>query len=268
MSSSEDSTSDEGGRASGTRGRKDDEDIEMEEELDDGVARELLGGDDDGDGSSSDSMGEGSDVPLEYDYEYNPAELVDDERRLSSEQRERIAKIERAAADVRRVIERYGKAPLPPLDPNDDANRHGWKIDEDSAWSDPSAAMDEIVNAGEELTKAWGDGAVDGAEGKKNNQKEEWWKPIIDGESSKKDAATDASEQRLRDRATSPPLTDEEMNQFQSTHLEWATEAFAEELDALRTGRLEELVCAKKKKKNEPEAGLDPAQFSLVATPK
>ena len=72
-------------------------------------------------------------------------------------------------------------------------------------------------------------------------------------------------------------FTTGEQDRFQAVHMEWATTAFAEELEALRTGQLETLTSKRKQKKCaainvEPEdssaLALDPTQYSFVLASK
>ena len=219
---------------------------------------------------SGQSMDEEKDNAIpEYNYEYSPSS---DKNSLTNEQLERIQKIENATSNVRRVIEKYGNAPLPSLDPKD-ANG-SWEIDADSAWSDPSVAVAEIVSAREELKSAWGDGENGG--GGEGQQKQEWWKSILgDDETSKSNNSGEAKKHvDTKTEGDDEPLTKEEEKQFDAVYLEWTTNAFAEELEALRKGQLENLTSSRKQKKSvaaasgSAEVELDPTQYSFVVASK
>lgn len=282
------------------------EDSDEIEELDDQVMKELLEGDDDDDGSSatnsSHTMSEdgGKNAQLEYVYEYSPSSssdglllLMDGQKPLTSEQLERIQTIENAATKVHDVIQKYSNAPLPPsLDPNHASNKHGWKIDDESAWANTSLAMEEIVRAREDMIEAWGGGdngddvVEEGKLGADDGgDKNEWWKSILNRDSgidSAKSSHQNANnkEEERGDKEKSL-LTKEEQDQFQQVHMEWATNAFEEELDALRKGQLENLTSSRRQKKKPEElssssataaaAGeveLDPTQYSFVVASK
>lgn len=221
-------------------------------------------------GQSMDEEKDNNAIP-EYNYEYTPSS---DNNSLSNEQLERIQKIENATSKVRRVIEKYGNAPLPSLDPKD-ANG-SWEIDADSAWSDPSVAVAEIVSAREELKSAWGDGENGGAdEGGEGQQKQEWWKSILGDETSKSNNSGEAKKHvDTKTEGDDEPLTKAEEEQFDAVYLEWTTNAFAEELEALRRGQLENLTSSKKQKKSaaaasgSAEVDLDPTQYSFIVASK
>mmetsp|Transcript_9003 Transcript_9003/g.20309 ORF Transcript_9003/g.20309 Transcript_9003/m.20309 type:complete len:394 (-) Transcript_9003:46-1227(-) len=277
--------------------RRYDEDDDMEK-LDDQVMKELLGGDsshnNNAANSSHDMSEEESDdntTPLlEYDYKYSPDGLVLDQKPLSIHQLERIQNVDTAATKVFKVIQKYGNdASLPSLDPNDDVgnNKHGcWEIDGDSAWANTSLAMEEIVNAREEMIMAWGD-EDDDDEGEQlgedyrdqqdGQQKDPWWKSIISNESTSsmnESGKARRNEQETKEESDGKPLTKTEQDQFQEVHMEWATNAFAEELEALRKGQLETFTTTKRQKKSGAAASiveeesstveLDPTQYSFV----
>ena len=247
-------------RISGSR-----EDFKMEMDSDDEHIRSSSN-------ISGQSMDEEEDNAIpEYNYEYSPSS---DKNSLTNEQLERIQKIENATSNVRRVIGKYGYAPLPSLDPKD-ANG-SWEIDADSAWSDPSVAVAEIVSAREELKSAWGDGENGGAdEGGEGQQKQEWWKSILGDETSKSNNSGEAKKHvDTKTEGDDEPLTKEEEEQFDAVYLEWTTNAFAEELEALRRGQLENLTSSKKQKKSaaaasgSAEVDLDPTQYSFIVASK
>mmetsp|Transcript_15638 Transcript_15638/g.33012 ORF Transcript_15638/g.33012 Transcript_15638/m.33012 type:complete len:393 (+) Transcript_15638:133-1311(+) len=269
------------------------------EELDDKVMSELLDGDDDddsgirdssGDSSSSHSTNEEEDnTQLNYVYENPPDDSIFGRKTLCSEQRKRIQNVERATTKVIKVIEKYGNAPLPSLDPNDASNEHGWEIPADSAWSNPSLAVKEIVNAREELIGAWGTGDEEGKQIDKDSgcstrassQKVEWWEPILTNSSSTNNESGEGSQNiTSANNEDDELLTGEDQEQFQAVHMEWATTAFAEELELLRKGQLDTLASNKRKQnknasgrrgaeqQRDPSSGveLDPTQYSFVVS--
>ncbi|KAL7533972.1 hypothetical protein ACHAWF_004678, partial [Thalassiosira exigua] len=278
---------------------------------DDGVEGSSSGGDDGGlggglSGGSSDSdrsLGSANDddddegdegsasPPLEYRYEYLPPpddELVAGHRSLTEDEHARIERVDAAATGVLAVLEKYGSAPLPPLpsDPGDGAaDADGWDVDPDGPWADPREAMREIVDARENLVRAWEDDAPAGRQsddGQRSNEqgqgadteKPEWWRSVL--AKAKVSAKPDESQQP-GSRGTNSnieskvePLTREEEARFQEVHMEWATSAFSEELEALRDGTLEELTSARRRAKGaaarpSDDLGLDPTLHSFVA---
>jgi hypothetical protein len=198
---------------------------------------------------------------LEYNYQYVPTP-----QSFSTEQLERIAVIEAAAANVHAVLVKYGNSSsLPPsLDPKDTITgkyKHGWEIDPNSPWADTPSAIDEIVSAGERLVRAWSrDDAEnidmtpkdDGASMKVSQKKQEWWESILSTDPTQNISNASSSESIRRngdDAATNvqQPFTEEEQHQFHNVYMEFVTNAFEEELDALRKGQLEELTSARSK---------------------
>ena len=190
----------------------------------------------------------------QYNYEY----ISDDElRRNHPINVERIQQIEESMTGVRDVINKYGNTPFPSLDPNDiDAN--GWKIDHDSPWSDVSAAVKEIVSAGEKMKRVLEHGNTQNFSDVKDTK---WWEPYLSQDTKSNDSIkySDPIEQE-------DALTPEEEQQFEQVHMEWATNAFAEELEALRNGTLEQKFGSKKMKVNDLE--LDPTEHSFVVAKK
>lgn len=265
--------------ASSRRRRDDDEDMDLE--LDEQAMKDLMdsGTNDDGDSSGSPSDDASDDAPLDYDYEYSPDGLLLGRKPLSSDQIQRIRTIESAATNVARVIQKYANAQLPSLDPNDANEGNGWEIPRDSAWADTSLAMVEIVGVREELIKAWGDGDDEGPDetgaGDEKRRNYEWWEPILSKERTPGSArgTKDGTIDKTND---DEPLSEEELNQFQSVHMEWATNAFSEELEALRKGQLDQYTSARRQSKKGARAGtsatgesnvaveLDPTQYSFV----
>eukprot|EP00956_Cyclotella_meneghiniana_P036216 scaffold122836_cov56-Cyclotella_meneghiniana.AAC.5 len=87
----------------------------------------------------------------QYNYEYIKSDDIV-QRSNHHINVERVQQIEESMTGVWNVINKYGNASLPSLDPNDiDAN--GWKIDDDSPWTDVSAAIKEIVSAREDMKR-------------------------------------------------------------------------------------------------------------------
>ena len=234
--------------------------------------KEVLGG---GGGGNDDSVIRSQDdtTPASFIHEHVPdgwpGFIFDDRKPLSREQRERIHNIEQAATNVHKVVQKYASAPLPSLDPNDD-KKSGSKIKHDSAWADASNAVNEIVTAREELVKAWDTGEGTSDSGATETLEEEpWWKPILSGESTTAKSYAGANERKedstkCREIAD---LTQQEEDKFQEVHMEWATDAFAKELEALRTGQLETMSSRKQKKgstKKEEREDLSAYGLSIV----
>ncbi|KAL7540372.1 hypothetical protein ACHAXR_010063 [Thalassiosira sp. AJA248-18] len=236
----------------------------------------------------------------EYKYEYySPDNLLGQKPLLSKKQLERIQNIEKAATNVRSIIQKYGNASLPSLDPSDCAsNERGWEIDRDSAWADTSFAMKEIADAREEMIRAWDyddsdneEGMGEGGDDKgQQSQEREWWKSIIANGDELTTIINDdsaeaknriSSNQEISDHEEEESsLTNDEEEEFQLIHMEWATNAFAEELEALRKGQLEKQTSTRRIKKSA-DAGkraqrdgasssveLDPTQYSFVVADK
>lgn len=235
----------------------------------------MLGGGGGGGGGNEDSAIRSQDdtIPVSFIYEHVPGGwpgfLFDDRKPLSREQRKRIHNIEQAATNVHTVIQKYANAPLPSLEPNDD-KKSGLKIKHDSAWADASYAVNEIVTAREELVKAW-DTGVPGEEGTSDSgateklEEEPWWKPILSGESTTAKSYAGASERK--EDSSNCRWTQEEEDKFQEVHMEWATDAFAKELEALRTGQLETTPSRMQKKgsvKKEGREDLSAYELSFV----
>jgi len=218
-------------------------------------------------------------TPLQYNYEYIP-----DKHTVSNDdkQRERIQKIEAAAINIQRVIQKYGETSLPSINPDNINNKSkgSWEVDNSSPWADPSLAIKEIIGAREELCKAWDrDDNDDGERGSgeltdgiNTHQTEEWWKSVLHtGDNSSKDI--DSHRTHINNKDGEPPLTTEEEQQFQEIYMEWATNAYSVELNALREGELGTLTSTKRKQKSAGSAGskndkntveLDPTQYSFI----
>ena len=223
-------------------------------------------------------------TPLQYNYEYIPSS--DKHTVLNEKQRERIQKIEAAATNIQRVLQKYGgDTSLPSINPND-AKKGSWDIDKSSPWADPSLAIKEIITGREELCKAWDRDDVDDGErgsgelmdgiNKTQEDKDKWWKSVLHEEDnhSKEIDSRRSHINNVKDETS--PLTKEEEQQFQKIYMEWATNAFSQELEALRKGELGTLTSARRKQKSTSSAGfkndksaapaveLDPTQYSFI----
>jgi len=225
-------------------------------------------------------------TPLQYNYEYIP----DKQHTVSNDakQRERIHKIEDAATNIQRVIQKYdGDASLPSINPDDIDNKKGsWDIDKSSPWANPSLAIKEIITAREELCKAWDrDDVDDGERGsgelmdginaqQLEEEKDKWWKSVLHKEDNRSKEIDSGRSHINNVKDETPPLTKEEDQQFKEIYMEWATNAYSVELNALREGELSKLTSARRKQKNTAgSAGskndksaveLDPTQYSFI----
>ncbi|KAL3817064.1 hypothetical protein ACHAXA_000114 [Cyclostephanos tholiformis] len=126
----------------------------------------------------------------------------------------------------------------------------GWSIDPSSPWHDVSSAFDEIISAGAGLVKAWHD---DGGAASR------LVRTSIDG---------------YDDDDVGLTLTEEEEREFRSVYAEWATNAFGDELDALRcrgevggsgSSSLTTTSATSATSATDVVDGLDPTRFSIVA---
>lgn len=203
-----------------------------------------------GDSESSERRG------LRYNYE---CASDDDLRNSSRIDTKRIDTIEGAMTNVWNVINKYGNASLPPLDPND-ADANNWKIDDDSPWFDVPAAMNEIVTARQEMYLALKD--ITGEDSGENPDMK-WWEPYI---SRGTDTNTSYANNINHENPNQEALSSEEQKQFEQVHMEWATNAFAEELEALQNDTLEQKFGIKKKRVEA--LGLDPTEHSFVVAQK
>jgi hypothetical protein len=203
-----------------------------------------------GDSESSERRG------LRYNYE---CASDDDLRNSSRIDTKRIDTIEGAMTNVWNVINKYGNASLPSLDPND-ADANNWKIDDDSPWFDVPAAMNEIVTARQEMYSALKE--ITGEDSGENPDMK-WWEPYI---SRGTDTNTSYANNINHKNPNQEALSSEEQKQFEQVHMEWATNAFAEELEALRNGTLEQKFGIKKKRVEALE--LDPTEHSFVVAKK
>jgi hypothetical protein len=92
-------------------------------------------------------------------------------------------------------------------------------------------------------------------------KKQEWWQSILSTDPTQQNNRNELSSESIRwndgdDAATKlppvdeQPLTEEEKHQFDDVYMEFVTNAFEEELDALRKGQLEEFTAARIKMKS------------------
>ncbi len=277
--------------------------------------------DDDPSSSSAADEEEASSSPR-YIYNYIPSrEQLLNQKSLTQQQSRRLQSVNSAVSRVFHVINRYGgcsenitswdqlltspNSPWTEYYTNNDDNS-GMMID---------TALDEIVSARNDMVRAWedyfnscssscDDGDEDDTEGKNRNKqsakkKEEWWEPVLrsskrrlNGGSDNDDAivTTTTNHNNSNSNQTNYDDNDQDYNnvqqqqQFHQVYMEYATNAFSTELEALRNGQLER-ICAsssttKKNKKgggsannnnnsssnNEKgmEVDLDPTQHSFV----
>jgi hypothetical protein len=235
---------------------------------------------------------------LEYNYEYVPIPQA-----LTTEQLERISIIEAAATNVQRVLVKYGDASSLPssLNPDDFSSGKCWEIDPNSPWSDTSSAVHEIVAARERMVRAWSSAKKEDGDSKGGRDRDiapsneppkkeqEWWLPILSNDTLQHNSS-EARTRRNVDAAginippLDEPLTEDEQLQFHDVYMEWATNAFEQELDALRKGQLEEFTSARSQTRRSvtttatttdaamgandstTAVELDPTQYSFVVT--
>ena len=181
-----------------------------------------------------------------YNYQYVPIS-----QSFTADQLDQISVIEEAA---------YNASILPSSsDPNDiiTGKLSGWEIVPNSPWADTSSAISEIVVAGERLVRAWSLSTKDDGDNKgskddeptqeQQKKEKEWWQSILSNDDPQKKSNVSSSESIRRngggdDAAVTngippsmdEPFTEEEELQFHDVYMEWATNAFEEELDALR----------------------------------
>ena len=177
-------------------------------------------------------------------------------------QHQRRSNIEAAADNVLSIIRKYGNTHLPSLDPNDNCNKkgEGWKIESNNPWANTAQAMKEIINAREVFIKAW---TEDDDEGQRNSK-------------TKKGGNNSNEWSRNKEMEGDKSLTQEEQSKFKAVHMEWATNAFAEELELLRKGQLGTFAAARMKQRSNSAKSrkeevatveLDPTQYSFVIAP-
>ena len=273
--------------------------------------------DDDPSSSSAAEEDEEASTSPRYIYNYIPSrEQLLHQKSLTQQQSRKLQSVNSAVSRVFHVINKYGgcsenitswdelltspNSPWKEYYTNNDDN-NGMMID---------TALDEIVSARNDMVHAWedyfnscGSNSDDGneedtEEKNKNKQsakkKEEWWEPVLrsskrrlNGGSDNDDAIVTTTTNHNNSNQTNYDDNDQDYNnvqqqqQFHQVYMEYATNAFSTELEALRNGQLER-ICAssssnKKNKKgggsannsssnNEKgmEIDLDPTQHSFV----
>ncbi|KAL7466815.1 hypothetical protein ACHAXS_007094 [Conticribra weissflogii] len=231
-------------------------------------------------------FGRSSDRQQEYDHKSTETDEL------------RKQRVEIATIKLRQLFKKYAAADaLPPLNLDDWKGEEcpRWEIDPSSPWYDVPAALDEIVQVREELRKAWNSDdendqdKIDSNTGQDVciNHDDREWKTTNEQSWKNRDSSSNAfnsndkpltmnewyiqshkEQEEKRYKEQNPPLTKDEQEKFKQFHMEWVTDAFAEELDALRKGRLEKMFMNKSKNSdrtsNPLELDLDPTQHSFV----
>lgn len=290
----------------------------MEEDLLSSSSSREQQDDDPSSSSSAEEDEEASSTSPRYIYNYIPSrEQLLHQKSLTQQQSRKLQSVNSAVSRVFHVINKYGgcsenitswdelltspDSPWKEYYTNGEDNNNGMRVD---------TALDEIVSARNDMVHAWedyfnscsssGDGNEEDAEEKNNNKqsakkKEEWWEPVLrsskkrlNGGSDNDDAiVTTTNNSNSNSNQTNYDDNDQDYNnvqqqqQFHQVYMEYATNAFSTELEALRSGQLER-ICAssssnKKNKKgggsannsssnNEKgmEIDLDPTQHSFV----
>lgn len=204
---------------------------------------------------SNDDSSSSSDHPG-YNYEYISEADFQNTDHINAE---RVERIENAMGNVWNVINKYGNAKLPSLDPKE-VDVNSWKIDGDSPWSDVPKAMKEIASARNEMDKVLEIDNNKEENSSDSNKNGAWWAPYLNKTENEDETMKFKASSRSREKA----LSEEEQTQFEQIHMEWATNAFAEELEALRNGTLEQKFGTKKK--SAQGLDLDQTELSFVVT--
>lgn len=279
------------------------EDEELELELDDGVMQELLHDDDNSSSSNEDNNDDPSnnssdeddadngDTPR-YIYNYTPSrqQLLQHKSLNSQQMKNDVEAINDAATQLFHVIKKYGGNST-----TSPSSSSGWDeilTAKNSPWKDDDnvdTALDEIVAARNNMVQAWdrfhNDSSVVDRDGKRtmNNDGEqskmEWWEPILRSKQKLHDNGDDDNN-NIKCSQANDDNDDNNVDeqQFHQVYMEYATNAFATELEALRKGQLEQMCTNSKKKTNggstnnsgkatssQPmELDLDPTQHSFV----
>lgn len=270
---------------------KKDDDImlEAELELDEGVMQELLhdGGssssnkDDDSPSSGSNNRNEedsNDDDTPNYIYNYTPSkDQLLHQKSLNAQQIKEVETITEAASQLFHVIKKYGGTSTTSSDNWDEV-----LTAENSPWKDNvDEALDEIVDARNNMIQAWDKFHNENQQTKNDDgdkPKMEWWEPILD---SKKRSNRDDADDETRNQTNDDDDNNLDEEQFHQVYMEYATNAFAIELEALRRGKLEQMCSTSKKKKNTQtnsdksttslqamELDLDPTQHSFIVDSK
>ena len=174
-----------------------------------------------------------------YNYQYTSET---DAQKTDHINTERVKRIESAMKNVWNIINKYGNSKLPSLDPKE-VDVNCWKIDDDSPWSDVPAALKEIASVRNEMHKVLEIDNHTGSNTSDSKKSSDWWAPYLNKTEYEDKTMKYTNSSRSRD----DTFTEEEQMQFEQVHMEWATNAFAEELEALRNGTLEQKFGTKKK---------------------
>lgn len=275
----------------------DDMEEEEELELDDGVMQELLHDDDNSSSCNEDNddpsnnISDNGDTPR-YIYNYTPSrqQLLQQKSLNAQKMKEDVEAINDAATQLFHVIKKYGghSTTSPPSSSGWDeiltAKNNPWKDDDNV-----DTALDEIVAARNNMVQAWdrfhNDSSVVDRDGKKTmnddgeQSKMEWWEPILRSRSKLHDNGDDNNNNNIKCSQANDDNDDNNVDeqQFHQVYMEYATNAFATELEALRKGQLEQMCTNSKKKmggstnnsgkatSSQPmELDLDPTQHSFV----
>eukprot|EP00986_Skeletonema_menzelii_P019570 scaffold28473_cov171-Skeletonema_menzelii.AAC.3 len=273
--------------------KKEDAMLEEELELDEGVMQELLHGGASSSSNKGDDSPSGSNVSSDeedsndgdtpnYIYNYTPSkEQLLQQKSLNTQQIEDVKTITEAASQLFHVIKKYGgktSSSSSPMSSKWDeiltAKNSPWKNNVD-------AALDEIVDARSSMVQAWDNFHNDSQQTKNydgDQPKMEWWEPIL---RSKKISNCNDADNEQCDQTNDDDENNFDEQQFHHVYMEYATNAFAIELEALRRGKLEQM-CSTSKKKNKSsqtssekstssegmELDLDPTQHSFIVASK
>lgn len=260
--------------------------MEEDLELDDGVMQELLHDDDSppsasGSNSSDDDEESNHDDTPHYIYNYIPSKhQLLQKKSLTTKQSKDVETIHEAASQLFHVINKYGGNISLSSKWEDilTATNSPWKNNVD-------AALDEIVAARTGMVQAWDEFHTDSDNVDNDNQQtmdgdnnDEWWEPILPSKTKLLLNRQDNDEKWNQTNNTDNKSdVDEQQQQFHHVYMEYATNAFATELEALRRGTLEQQTSTFKKKKKKKgnsndksstlqqmELDLDPTQHSFV----
>ena len=259
------------------------EDEELE--LDEGVMQQLLHDNDsstnDLEVASNSSDDDANDTSPNYIYDYTPSkqQLLLQHKSLNIQQMKHVETINEAASQLFHVLHKYGG----------DTSSSGWEdmlSAENSPWKDNfDDALEEIVAARENMIQAWDafhnddvDDRIDGKRTENNDadgeqSKMKWWEPIL-RPNKELGHNNDTTKAGSNCNLTNDNGNDGDDQQFNPVYLEYAANAFATELEALRKGTLEQ-ICTKVKNKKKGAGGkestsqpmeldLDPTQHSFV----
>lgn len=258
----------------------------------------------DDDPSSSSSAEEETSSPR-YIYNYIPSrEQLLHQKPLTQQQSRRLQSVNSAVSRVFHVINKYGgdSKSITSWDELLTSPNSPWKdyyTNDDNRGMMIDDALDEIVSARNDMVHAWedyfnscDDGNEEDTEGKNKNmqsakKKEEWWEPVLHSSKRRLNGGSDNIDDTIVTTTTNHQTNyddnDQDYNnvqqqqQFHQVYMEYATNAFSTELEALRNGQLERICASSKKKKKDGgsannnnnnekgmEVDLDPTQHSFV----